>query len=101
MQERMQEMQTELQELEVEGSSGAGMVTIRMTGKGEMKGVTIDPSLVDPTDTEVLEDLIIAAANDAKAKATTLMTSLVTDVTAVAVWLCFCAIRPAKSSSKN
>ena len=40
-----------------------------MTGKGEMKGIKIDPSLVDPADTEVLEDLIIAAANDAKAKA--------------------------------
>ena len=66
---RMQEMQAELQELEVEGSSGADMVTVRMTGKGEMKGIKIDPSLVDPADTEVLEDLIIAASNDAKAKA--------------------------------
>ncbi|MBO6559828.1 MAG: YbaB/EbfC family nucleoid-associated protein [Nisaea sp.] len=69
MQERMQEMQAQLQELEVEGSSGAGMVKVSMTGKGEMKSIKIDPSLVDPADTEVLEDLILAAANDAKAKA--------------------------------
>lgn len=69
MQERMQEMQAQLQELEVEGSSGAGMVKVSMTGKGEMKSIKIDPSLVDPSDTEVLEDLILAAANDAKAKA--------------------------------
>jgi len=69
MQSRMQEMQDDLANQEVTGSSGAGMISVTMNCKGEMRGVKIDPSLVDPSDVEVLEDLIVAATNDAKAKA--------------------------------
>ncbi|RDD60720.1 YbaB/EbfC family nucleoid-associated protein [Ferruginivarius sediminum] len=68
MQEKMQEMQERLAEHEVTGAAGGGMVQVTMNGKGEMRGVKIDPSLVDPNDVEVLEDLVLAAANDAKAK---------------------------------
>ena len=68
MQTKMAEMQEKLAEMEVTGVSGGGMLEVRMNGKGEMRGLKIDPALVDPNETEVLEDLIMAAANDAKAK---------------------------------
>lgn len=68
MQERMADMQKKLEQVEISGSSGAGLVQITLNGKGEMRGLKIDPSLVDPQETEVLEDLIVAAFNDAKAK---------------------------------
>ena len=73
MQAKMSEMQTKMQEIEVVGSSGAGMLQVTLNGKFEMKKVKIDPSLVDPSDVEVLEDLILAAFNDAKGKAEALM----------------------------
>jgi DNA-binding YbaB/EbfC family protein len=73
MQAKMAEMQTKMQEIEVVGSSGAGMLQVTLNGKFEMKKVKIDPSLVDPSDVEVLEDLILAAFNDAKGKAEALM----------------------------
>ncbi len=68
MQAKMAEMQDQLGAIEVSGSAGGGMVTITLSGKSEMRGVKIDPALATPDDTEVLEDLIIAAFNDAKAK---------------------------------
>jgi DNA-binding YbaB/EbfC family protein len=68
MQERMNEMQERLGEAEISGSSGAGMVTVTLTGKGEMKRVSIDPSLMTPDEASVAEDLIVAAHHDAKAK---------------------------------
>jgi len=68
MQAKMAEMQTKLESIEVEGAAGAGMVTIMLSGKGEMKRVKIDPKLLDPSDTEMLEDLIVAAHTDAKRK---------------------------------
>ena len=68
MQTKMAELQEQLAELEVAGSSGGGMVQVTMSGKGELRGVKIDPTLANPDDIEVLEDLIMAAANDAKAK---------------------------------
>ena len=68
MQARMRKMQDELADLEIEGQAGAGLVKIVLTGKGETKKVTIDPSLVKPDEVEILEDLIVAAAQDAKAK---------------------------------
>ncbi|HSU06067.1 MAG TPA: YbaB/EbfC family nucleoid-associated protein [Acetobacteraceae bacterium] len=68
MQERMQEMQAKLETMEAEGSSGAGLVTVTLNGKGEMKRVKIDPKLSDPAETEMLEDLIVAAHTDAKRK---------------------------------
>jgi hypothetical protein len=66
MQTKMAEMQETLGDIEVSGSAGGGMVTVRLNGKSEMRGVSIDPSLAD--DVEVLEDLIVAAYNDAKSK---------------------------------
>jgi hypothetical protein len=68
MQARMAEMQEKLGELEVEGASGGGLVAVTLSGKGEMRRLKVDPSLADPAEVEVLEDLIIAAFNDAKAK---------------------------------
>ena len=68
MQAKMAELQEALALSEVTGSAAGGMVQVTMNGKGEMRGVRIDPGLVDPNDVEVLEDLIMAAANDAKAK---------------------------------
>ncbi len=68
MQSKMQEMQERLMEMEVEGQSGAGMVKVMLNGKGEMRGLNLDKSIVDPEDVEVLEDLIVAAYNDAKVK---------------------------------
>ena len=69
LQSKMQEMQEELGNLEVEGSSGGGLVAVRMTAKMEVKGIKIDPSLVKPEETEILEDLVVTACNDARRKA--------------------------------
>ncbi|MCZ6722273.1 MAG: YbaB/EbfC family nucleoid-associated protein [Alphaproteobacteria bacterium] len=68
MQAKMAEMQKKLEEVEITGSSGGGMVQVTVNGKGEMRAIKIDPSLLDPNEVEVLEDLIAASANDAKAK---------------------------------
>jgi hypothetical protein len=69
VQAKLQEAQEELGRLEVEGQAGGGMVSLTLSAKGELKGVRIDPSLLTPNDKEMLEDLIIAAFNDGKAKA--------------------------------
>lgn len=69
LQSKMQEMQAELDHIEVEGAAGGGMVTVRMTAKGEMKGVKIDDSLIKPAEKEILEDLLVAAHTDARRKA--------------------------------
>jgi DNA-binding YbaB/EbfC family protein len=69
LQSKMQELQAELDHLEVEGTAGGGMVTVRMTAKGEVKGVTIDPSLMKAEEREILEDLLVTAHNDARRKA--------------------------------
>ena len=68
MKAKMEAMQAELAELVVEGRSGGGMVSVSLSGKGDMRGLKIDPSLLKPEDAEVVEDLIIAAYNDAKGK---------------------------------
>ena len=68
LQTRMAEMQERLGQTEMSGSSGGGLVTVTLNGKGEMRKVKIDPSLADPSEMEMLEDLIVAATNDAKAK---------------------------------
>ena len=65
MQEEMQKAQAELEETEVEGSAGSGLVKVTMTAKKEVTGITIDPNAVDMDDLTMLEDLIIAALNDA------------------------------------
>ncbi len=68
MQAKMAEMQEKLAEVEVTGASGGGMIQVTLNGRGEMRKVEIDPALVDPDEVAVLEDLIVAAANDARAK---------------------------------
>ena len=73
MQSKMQDMQNELADMEIDGQSGGGLVTVTLNGKSEMRGIKIDPSLVIPEEVEILEDLIVAATQDAKTKAETLM----------------------------
>jgi DNA-binding YbaB/EbfC family protein len=69
LQTKMEQLQQEVAAMEVVGTAGAGLVTVTMTGKSEMKAVRIDPSLIKPDESEILEDLIVAAVNDARAKA--------------------------------
>jgi DNA-binding YbaB/EbfC family protein len=69
VQAKLQEAQDELGRIEVEGQAGGGMVRLTLTAKGELKGVSIDASLMTPADKEMLEDLIVAAFADGKAKA--------------------------------
>jgi DNA-binding YbaB/EbfC family protein len=73
LQGRMAEMQAEMERTLVEGRSGGGMVVMTLNGKGEMIGLTLDPSLLSPDEAEILEDLIVAAHTDAKAKVEALM----------------------------
>jgi DNA-binding YbaB/EbfC family protein len=68
MQQKMAELQAKLDAAEIEGVSGAGLVRVTLTGKGALKRVKIDPKLADPAETEMLEDLILAAHADAKAR---------------------------------
>jgi DNA-binding YbaB/EbfC family protein len=68
LQGRMSELQAEMERAQVEGRSGGGLVVVTLNGKGEMVGVDIDPSLLKPDEAEILEDLIVAAHTDAKAK---------------------------------
>lgn len=70
---KMEAMQAELDQIEVEGISGGGLVTVKLSGKGEMKGVTIDDTLMQPSEKEIVADLIIAAHADARRKAETLL----------------------------
>jgi len=70
---KMEAMQAELDSVEVEGASGGGLVTVKLSGKGEMKSVKIDESLIKPSEKEIVEDLIIAAHADARRKAEALM----------------------------
>ena len=64
----MAEMQAEMERTRCEGRSGGGLVVMTLNGKGELAGVKIDPSLLEPGEAEILEDLIVAAHTDAKAK---------------------------------
>jgi DNA-binding YbaB/EbfC family protein len=69
MQQKMAEMQERLAQMEVEGQSGGGMVKATVSGKGEVKRIKLDKTVVDPSDIGMLEDLIVAACNDARGKA--------------------------------
>jgi DNA-binding YbaB/EbfC family protein len=71
MQTKMAELQEKLVEMEIEGVAAAGMIRVTMNGKGQMRAIKIDPALANPDEVEVLEDLILAATNDAKAKTET------------------------------
>jgi DNA-binding YbaB/EbfC family protein len=70
---KMEAMQAELERVEVDGTSGGGLVTVTLSGKGEMKSIKIDDSLIKPQEKEILEDLIIAAHADGRRKAEVLM----------------------------
>jgi DNA-binding YbaB/EbfC family protein len=69
LQSKMQELQAELDTVTVEGTAGAGMVTVALNGKGDLKGVRVDDSLMKPSEKEILEDLLVAAHADARRKA--------------------------------
>ena len=69
MQKKMKEMQAEIATKNFEGQSGGGLVSVTMSGNGEMKKLAIDPSLLKKDDKEMLEDLVVAAHNEAKSKA--------------------------------
>ncbi len=69
MQKKMAELQERVGEMEVSGQSGGGLVSVTMTCKGQMKALTIDPSIISVDDKEMMEDLIKAACNDARSKA--------------------------------
>jgi len=70
---KMEAMQAELDSAEVEGTSGGGLVVVKLSGKGEMKGVRIDATLLKPSDREIVEDLIVAAHAEARRKVEALM----------------------------
>ena len=81
MQAKMADVQAELDTIEVQGTAGGGAVTLTMTAKGQMKGVSIDVSLMNADEKEILEDLILAAANDARQKAERTMQERMAEVT--------------------
>lgn len=81
MQSRMTEMQAKLEAATVEGQSGGGLVKVTMSGKGAMTALSIDPSLVKADEREILEDLILAAHADAKAKSEAMMAEEMKSVT--------------------
>lgn len=81
MQAKMKDLQEDLARTEYEGQSGGGLVRITLDGKGEMKRVHIDPSLMKPDEAEIVEDLIVAAAADARAKADTAMQGKMAELT--------------------
>ncbi|MES5099725.1 YbaB/EbfC family nucleoid-associated protein [Agrobacterium sp. BA1120] len=82
MQAKMEKMQEEIAALEVEGTSGGGLVTVKMSGKGSLLGVKIDPSLLKEDEVEILEDLLVAAHNDAKQRAEAVTAEKTRDLTA-------------------
>ena len=81
MQQKMQDVQAELDTVEVEGAAGGGMVKLTMTAKGQINAVSIDPSLLTPDEKEIVEDLIVAACNDARTKAERVMQERMAEVT--------------------
>jgi DNA-binding YbaB/EbfC family protein len=81
LQQKMADMQAELETLQVEGTSGGGVVTVVATAKGEVKSIAIDPSLMVPDEKEVLEDLLVAALNDARGRGERLMQERMADLT--------------------
>lgn len=82
MQTKMTDMQEQIAQTEVSGTAGGGMVTVTLSGKGELRGVKIDPALLKPEDAEMLEDLLLAAHADAKGKAEAVMNEKMQEITA-------------------
>jgi nucleoid-associated protein EbfC len=81
LQSKMQALQAELDQIEVEGTAGGGLVTVRMTAKSDLKGVSIDPSLLKADEKEIVEDLIVAAHADARRKAEATMQDKMKELT--------------------
>ena len=81
MQQKMADVQAELDTIEVEGAAGGGMVTVTMTAKGALKAVKIDPSLMLADEREILEDLIVAASADARTRADRVMQERMAEIT--------------------
>ena len=81
MQTKMAEMQAKMADLEIAGQSGGGMVKVTLNGKGDLRKLKIDPALVDRNEIEVMEDLVVAAFNDAKGKVETAMAEEMAKVT--------------------
>lgn len=82
MQQKMADMQAEMETMTAEGTAGGGVVTVTMSGKGQLTGLTIDPSVFAEHDAEILEDLIMAAHNDAKGKVEAVMAEKTQEMTA-------------------
>jgi nucleoid-associated protein EbfC len=81
MQSRMQKMQEELAALEIDGQAGGGLVKVTVSGRGDIKKVRIDPSLLKPEEAEIVEDLLVAAAREAKGKLDVELQSRMQDMT--------------------
>ncbi len=81
MQERAQRMQEELAAIQIGGEAGGGLVRVTLSGKGDVKAIKIDPSLMKPDEAEIVEDLIIAAMTDAKAKVESQMQAKMQELT--------------------
>ena len=81
MQQKMANVQAELDTIEVEGAAGGGMVTVTMTAKGALKAVKIDPSLMVAEEREILEDLVVAACADARPRAERVMQERMAEIT--------------------
>ena len=81
MQTKMAEIQEKLSDLEVTGSAGGGMVDVTLTGKNEARRVKIDPGLAGPENLEMLEDLLVAAVNDARTKVEARVTEKMSEIT--------------------
>ena len=81
LQAKMAAMQAELEQIEVEGAAGGGVVTVTLTGKGTLKGVKVDDSLMKPGEAEILEDLLVAAHADAKRRSEALVQDKMKDLT--------------------
>jgi DNA-binding YbaB/EbfC family protein len=69
LQAKVEALQAELDQIEVEGAAGGGLVTVRLTAKGELKGIKLDDTLLKPNEKEIIEDLLVAAHADARRKA--------------------------------
>jgi DNA-binding YbaB/EbfC family protein len=81
LQSRMQAMQDEIAALTIDGSAGGGLVKVTVNGKSEVKALHIDPSLAKPDEVEILEDLIVAALGDARAKAEAALADRMREIT--------------------
>lgn len=81
MQAKMEEMQVKLEQTQVEGTSGGGMVKVIANGKQDILEIKIDPEVVNPDDVEMLQDLIVAAVNQARQKAAELQASQMQELT--------------------